>query len=58
MKKHTLALSGLIIEGVALGFMFYGIQNDKKIVWIALPLVFIGLAMTIFGVIRNSKKTA
>ena len=53
MRKHTLAIAGIIIQGIAVGFMIYGIMNNKKILWIALPFVFIGLAMAIAGVYRS-----
>ena len=55
MKKYTLGISGLVIEVIALGFMIYGIMHNKTILWIALPFVFIGLAMAVFGAMKNSK---
>ena len=55
MTKHPLAIAGIIIQGIALGFMLYGIMNNTTILWIALPVVFIGLAMAIVGAIKNSK---
>lgn len=55
MKKNKLAISGIIIQGIALVFMFYGLMNNITILWIALPFVFIGLAMAIGGAIKNSK---
>ena len=53
MKKYTFGISGLFIELIALGFMFYGIMHNKTILWTALPFVFIGLAMAIAGVYRS-----
>ncbi|MGV8992479.1 MAG: hypothetical protein ACOH1O_00125 [Flavobacterium sp.] len=53
MRKHTLAIAGIIIQGIALGFMIYGIMHNTTILWIALPFVFIGLAMAIAGVYRS-----
>ena len=53
MRKHTLAIAGIIIQVIAIGFMIYGIMNNKTILWIALPFVFIGLAMAIAGVYRS-----
>ncbi len=55
MKKNTLAILGIIIQGIALGFMIYGIMRNTTILWIALPFVFIGLAMAIYGAMKNSK---
>ena len=55
MRKQALAIAGIIIQGIALGFMIYGIMNNATILWIALPFVFIGLAMAIFGAMKNSK---
>ena len=55
MRKHTLAIAGIIIQAIALGFVIYGIMNNTKILWIALPFVFIGLAMAIVGAMKNSK---
>ncbi len=55
MKKNTLAISGIIIQGIALGFMVYGLMHNKTIVWVALPFVFIGLAMAIIGAMKNSR---
>ena len=53
MKKYTLGISGLVIEAIAIGFMIYGIMPNKIVLWIALPFVFIGLAMAIAGVYRS-----
>ena len=55
MKKNTLAIAGIIIQVMALGFMIYGIINNRSIVWIALPFVFIGMAMAIIGAMKKSK---
>ena len=55
MKKQVLGIAGIIIQGIALGFMIYGIMHNSTILWIALPFVFIGLAMAIMGTMKNSK---
>ena len=55
MKKQVLGITGIIIQGIALGFMIYGIMHNSTILWIALPFVFIGLAMAIMGAMKNSK---
>lgn len=55
MKKQILGIAGIIIQGIALGFMIYGIMHNSTILWIALPFVFIGLAMAIMGAMKNSK---
>lgn len=55
MKKNTLGIAGIIIQGIALGFMIYGIMHNTTILWTALPFVFIGLAMAVAGALKNSK---
>ena len=55
MKKNPLAILGIIIQAIALGFMIYGIMYNTTILWIAFPFVFIGLTIAIFAAMKKSK---
>ena len=53
MKKNPLAILGIIIQAIALGFMIYGIMHNTAILWIAFPFVFIGLTIAIFAAMKK-----
>ncbi len=55
MKKYTLGIVGIIIQLLAIGFMFYGMMHNTTILWIAFPFIFIGMAMAIFNALKNAK---
>jgi hypothetical protein len=56
MKKHTLTIIGIVLQCIGIGFMLYGLNNNSVLLWTGLPLVFIGLALILVGVISNKKE--
>ena len=57
MKKHTLTIFGFVLQCFGIAFMLYGLNNSRFLLWTGLPLVFIGFALIIAGVISNINKT-
>ena len=56
MKKYTLSIVGVLIQFVGLGLMLLNINNENRTYfWIGLPLVFVGLALTIIQIFISSK---
>jgi len=57
MKKHTLSIIGLLIQCFGIGFMLYGVNNNRVLLWIGFPLLFIGMVLVLIGLISNRAKT-
>jgi hypothetical protein len=57
MKKYTLTIIGIVLQCLGIGFMLYGINNNRILLWTGFPLVFIGLAFILVGVISNKNKS-
>ena len=56
MKKYTLTIIGIILQFFGIGFMLYGLNNSRVLLWTGFPLIFIGLALILVGVISNKNK--
>ena len=56
MKKYTLFIIGFVIQIFGIGFMLYGLNNNRVLLWSGFPLVFIGLFVILFGLILNKDK--
>ena len=57
MKKFTLILLGFVLQCLGIAFMLYGLNNNRFLLWTGLPIVFIGFALIIAGIILNVNKT-
>ena len=55
MKTHKLSIIGIVLQCLGIGFMLYGLNNSRTLLWIGFPLIFIGLVLILIGL--NSAKT-
>ena len=53
MKKHTLTIIGIVLQCLGIGFMLFGLNNSRTLLWTGFPLVLIGLGLILIGVISN-----
>ena len=56
MKKHTLSIIGIAIQCFGIGFMFYGLSNNRVWLWTGFAVIFLGLALINVGIFRNNAK--
>ena len=56
MKKHTLSIIGIAIQSFGIGFMFYGLNNNRVWLWTGFAVIFFGLALIFVGIFRNNAK--
>ena len=53
MKKHTLTIIGIVLQCLGIGFMLFGLNNSRTLLWTGFPLVLIGLGLILIGIISN-----
>jgi hypothetical protein len=56
MKKHTLSIIGIATQCFGIGFMFYGLNNNRVWLWTGFAVIFFGLALINVGIFRNNAK--
>ncbi len=57
MKKHLLTIVGIVLQCTGIGFMLYGLNNSRVLLWIGFPLVFIGLALILIRLMSDKVET-
>ena len=56
MKKYRVSIIGFAIQCFGIGLMLYGLNNSRILLWIGFPLLFVGMALVIFGIMSNREE--
>ncbi len=56
MKKYRVSIIGFAIQCFGIGLMLYGLNNSRILLWIGFPLLFVGMALVILGIMSNREK--